>query len=66
MLDEEPLLLRAFPFSDGCLMGTAALGSLGTPDSDMVPNLTSLSSPFTTAMLDFSIVTAGKKHGIVG
>lgn len=66
MLDDEPLLFRVFPFRDGCLIGTAALGNLATPVSEIAPYLASLSSPFTTAMLDFSIVTVEKTDGIGG
>ena len=50
MLDEDPF--SAFPFIDGCFMGTAALWSLATPLSAIVAHLESLLSPFTNAMLN--------------
>jgi hypothetical protein len=50
MLDDDPLLQRALPFTDGCFIGTAALWSLATPLSGTAAYLETLSSPFTCAM----------------
>ena len=50
MLDDDPLLQRALPFTGGCFIGTAALWSLATPLSGTTAYLESLSSPFTCAM----------------
>lgn len=49
-LEEEPLLLKVFPFTGGCLIGTAALWNLAMPQSATAPYLELLSSPFTSAM----------------
>lgn len=57
MLDEDPLLLKAFPFTDGCFIGTAALWSLAFPLSATAAHLESLSSPFTSAILDSANVS---------
>jgi len=50
MLDDDPLLQRALPFTDGCFIGTAALWSLATPLSGTAAYLETPSSPFTCAM----------------